>query len=319
MPKVLFHIVFLMLSLFLVSAPSYAQPSADAILQKMASANTSHNYQGLFTYEQGGTLKTVKVFHGVDSEGKVTERLISQSGPPFEIIRNNSGCSAGVSGTVNFGQRNAETFSSKHVRKYYDVQIQGRARIANRQAVMVHFVPMDNQRFGYILGVDKETGLLLQSILVNQERRILERFQFVDIAIGMDSKQLQLAPMTAVKHKRLPSNACDQSNLSPVDWKAAWLPPGFMLIKSGNTAAGGSNTKQVLIFSDGLAAFSVFVEPVGQSKMPAIEAERGATMAFMLQKPYGGTEFLICVVGEVPLSTAKKVAISLAHSSSTTE
>ena len=57
--------------------------------------------------------------------------------------------------------------------------------------------------------------------------------------------------------------------------------------------------------------FSVFVDSNGAIKVPDMEARRGATVAFLSRVQYNNNEYVICVVGEIPIETAKQVAQSL--------
>ena len=59
--------------------------------------------------------------------------------------------------------------------------IKGDGRIANREVSMVHVLPKDKYRYGYVVAIDKDSGLLLQSVLMSHTGKPLERFQFVDI------------------------------------------------------------------------------------------------------------------------------------------
>ena len=66
-----------------------------------------------------------------------------------------------------------------------------------------------------------------------------------------------------------------------------------------------------MAFSDGLAAFSVFVEPVGNLKMPTGASRIGATTIYMRQIDVQNRPFLIAVVGEIPPQTARQLADSV--------
>ena len=71
---------------------------------------------------------------------------------------------------------------------------------------------------------------------------------------------------------------------------------------------------QVMAFTDGLAAFSVFLEPNdlvnGQDGVQGW-AQRGATMAYSRVMLLGGSPFRVTVVGEIPQKTAERIASSV--------
>ena len=66
-------------------------------------------------------------------------------------------------------------------------------------------------------------------------------------------------------------------------------------------------------FTDGLASFSVFVEPMPQLAQPgAGVARQGGTTAYTRGLVISGQPALITVLGEVPVNTARRVADSVA-------
>ena len=83
-------------------------------------------------------------------------------------------------------------------------------------------------------------------------------------------------------------------------WRVAWLPDGFRPVR----AAGNR-----LHFSDGLATFSVFVEPSGAAAMPDMTTTVGGTVVITRRVKNTGPQ--ITVVGEVPVRTARRVAESV--------
>jgi len=89
-------------------------------------------------------------------------------------------------------------------------------------------------------------------------------------------------------------------------WQLGWRPEGFV-----PAAAPRSGKGQAVAFSDGLAAFSVFVEPAGPVSMPTGASLIGATTVYMHQVTEGDSAFLVTVVGELPPQTARQVAESV--------
>lgn len=309
-------------------SPSFALDDLSSVtnlLKQMAEANRQLSYQGIFSYEHGGTLKTVKVFHSV-RDGQEFERIVHLNGPEREVVRrgNNLNCQrlgdailrgeslrgASLSGASS----RLSDLSRGHLESHYSLYMRGEGRVAGREITIVHVVPKDEFRYGYVLGIDKETGLLLQSMLIGSKKRVLERFQFVDVTIGTLVDDMALEPTNQDHHlASLDAAPClDEMGVLPVTserhWKVTWLPPGFAL--SGYHIS--SETKrETLVFTDGLTVFSVFVDPDEVIKVPDMQAERGATVAFLSRIQNGNEEHVICVVGEIPIETAKKVAQSL--------
>ena len=122
--------------------------------------------------------------------GEEYERLEYMDGDTREIIRrgHNLDCIHPGHQLLRFyhQQHNLKhsRVSEKRIEQYYRFSVTGFGRTAGRQAVHLEIHPLDTHRFGYRLSLDKETGLLLRSELVGPNKKVLERFQFVDISIG---------------------------------------------------------------------------------------------------------------------------------------
>lgn len=110
-----------------------------------------------------------------------------------------------------------------------------------------------------------------------------------------------------------------QVNLS--GWTVKSLPPGFWKIRevkrmvSDAPVTGGllsanvqPNQREVaqMVFSDGLAAISVFIEPGSQSRTEG-SMQQGAMN--IVGKRYG--DFWLTIVGEVPSAAIRQVANSI--------
>ena len=89
-------------------------------------------------------------------------------------------------------------------------------------------------------------------------------------------------------------------------WGVSWLPQGYMKI-NGQQRQG----EHVMVYSDGLATFSVFVESVGKGAMPEGASQVGATIAYSLERNIKGHDYHVTVVGEIPAMTAMNIAKSV--------
>jgi sigma-E factor negative regulatory protein RseB len=104
-----------------------------------------------------------------------------------------------------------------------------------------------------------------------------------------------------------------QANLS--GWTVKALPKGFRkvrevkrLVSDANAGAGQATQREVsqIVFSDGLAAISVFIEPESQSRTEG-SIQQGATN--IVGKRQG--DFWLTIVGEVPSAAIRQVANSI--------
>lgn len=304
---------FVAICLFLIVAPygviaeTFSQTT---ILAKMADANRTLDYSGIFTYEHGGILRTIKVFHSV-RDGQEFERLFLLSGPKKEVTRQSGERRCERLGDLMLKSSVAAAASvpKDHLEKLYHVQPKAKDRIAGRETLIVHVIPKDSYRYGYILGIDQETGLLLQSMLIGDNNRVLERFQFADVEIGKSIDEASLDSSEPEVH-RVSSKVSTclnnvESSAAQSNWQQSWLPPGFGL--AGYLKSGDSG-RETLIYTDGLAIFSVFIDSSETVDIPKMQAQRGATVAYLTKAKISQQDFLISVVGEIPVETARAVA-----------
>jgi sigma-E factor negative regulatory protein RseB len=153
--------------------------------------------------------------------------------------------------------------------------------------------------------------LPLKSLLVNDQGQLLERFQFtrLNTSVTPDDRDLQptgdctpIAVATAKAPEVQPAQ----------DWHLEWLPPGFQLTSS--SARKDSQTKATVdsrMYEDGLARFSVFLEPIGESGVTETRTQLGPTVAVSRRLNTVDGEMMVTVVGEIPMGTAERIALSV--------
>lgn len=293
-------------------------PHVAPLLETMGVAGRERDYEGIFTYEYAGMLKSVKVTHVV-RDGVEYVRWFHLNGPPQEILRLGSHC--GVNADSNLDRVTKPAINHERMSGYYDFQLWGEDRVADRLVWVLHLVPRDAHRYGFVLSVDKQSGLLLQSLLLDGNRRVLERFQYLLVNYEVDdataSELIAAAHGSAGggnSHKRehAPSDtgcAAEIATTTKSRWQTGWLPPGFQLM----SRSGGAGEIESLLFSDGLSVFSVFLDPRGSAQLPEVQAQRGATVAQLARVEADGKNYLVSVVGEIPLETAQRVAGFVRH------
>ena len=94
-------------------------------------------------------------------------------------------------------------------------------------------------------------------------------------------------------------------------WQVQRVPTGFHKIAElKRTLPGRPSPVAQLVYTDGLATLSVFVEPnAPPARTAEVSSENGTTSFFV--RPVG--EYVVTVLGEVPLATAQQVARSVVH------
>jgi len=289
------------------SLPARASDEAVAWLQKMGDALRQENYDGIFSYMRGSTYETIRIVHRME-DGVEKERLFNLNGEVRELYREDDEiiCLHPESDeidpdhTVQIGPF-TPAFSERVLatQDLYRLAMHGTDRIAGREAVKLSISPSFNDRYGYRLWLDAETGLMLQSHLV-ERGRVREIFQFSSLKVGSEIEATALASAMGsdTSTHRLTLDFTTGSE-KPV-WRVRWLPDGFRPVRQqGNR----------LHFSDGVATLSVFVEGAETPALPEMATTVGGTVVITRRFKPSGSQ--ITVVGEVPVQTARKVAESV--------
>src|SRR5690606_10280408 len=99
-------------------------------------------------------------------------------------------------------------------------------------------------------------------------------------------------------------NCSSEPAEGPDDWVLRWLPPGFEF--SGEKQLNEDTS--MLMYTDGLATFSVFLQPTNDQLRVEAHAQWGATTAYMGTVSNGEREYRLTVVGEIPSGVAERLA-----------
>ncbi len=265
-------------------------------------------------------LATFRIVHKA-VDGVERERILHLNGPHREILRTGDSIAyilqpgdelLNLEGAIPAGSY-ARVFARRFedVSAYYQVGFSGRDRVADRPVVRLSVAPRDNARFGYRLWLDEATALLLRSELRDAAGANLEIFQFTSLRTGDEVAVADLDAATEgtlVRHLSTPSKA-PPARPDPLAWRARWVPPGFRMTGADvHRPADDPKDVNTLTYSDGLAAFSVFVEAMPRSGAGSVVSRSGATVVLTHLLPGVGGDHLVTVVGEVPVATARRVA-----------
>ena len=190
---------------------------------------------------------------------------------------------------------------------HYAIRLDGSDRVAGYAADIIDVLPRDGFRYGYRLWLEKSTRLLLRSIVTNQKKVPIEQFMFVSLEIGKTPADTDLVPR---ERELLTTTAAptDEINLrGPPAWKVLNAPAGFTL-RSARRSANAVAGAQHLIYSDGLASVSVYVEPIeAKANLPAALASRGTLNIYSFSKE----SWRFTILGDVPAATVTAIAESI--------
>jgi sigma-E factor negative regulatory protein RseB len=305
---------------FFVCSTAFAADSAHEWLMKINHAARNLEYEGIFVYQHDDQLEAMHIFHKVE-HGSFRERLVSLNGAPREIIRDASEvrCYWPDKKSIMVEHRKADSkgFPAilpdrvQDLDEYYSMRMGDVERITGRPAQLVIVNPVDQYRYGYHLWADRDTGLLLKADLVDSGGDVLEQFMFTQINIGKKIPASALAPGMSDKDMvwYREDDATQEASEKP-GWAATSLPKGFRL--SMHVTRHMPMRKQPvehLVYTDGLAAVSVFIEKQDKGAKPFMlgPSRMGALHAMGVRVD----DYQITAVGEVPAQTVALIGGSV--------
>ena len=299
-------------SLALVSFTALAGEAAEQWVQKMLTASRQASYQGQSVLVSGGKVTSLTIYHA-PVENEVWERVVHMSGEPAEILRKGSMVSCLHPGAESrfrvggspIGKLTALEESFQTISRYYRFVRAGSERVAGYPGIRINVEPLDSYRFGYSLWLEENSGVLLKSQTNPADGDPLEVFEFVALDIGGEVPRSAFNPAPELQGPTALTDVAASSGAEKTyQWQAGWLPEGFRQAGDAIRLAEQPD-RSMRVFTDGLAAFSVFFEPSQPSSLQTTRAH-GATVAVNRILP--DAKALVTVVGEVPLQTAAKVA-----------
>lgn len=274
-------------------------------LDKMARSMREISYHGVVTLQREDEMQVMQVSHLTDGDASI-ERLTQLTGQGAEVDRQ-----AHSRACVHPGHqllRMSEELRAGRcgITERYRLSMGGRERVAGRSAVQILVKPLDMYRFGYVMSLDHETGLLLKSVTVGHGNSVLEKYQFA--SLSYDPRLPETMESATVHHAMHPHPALVQTGPTVKrPWQVQWLPGGFAATDAP-PANGARRT-----YTDGLAVFSVFLETLERGIQPGEGyVSEGGTLSYTRGMSVGGQSVLVTVIGEVPVNTARMVADSIA-------
>lgn len=291
---------------------------ASVWLDRMNHAVQSLNYRGEFVHSKGDSSQTLAIIHRV-ADGEVQERLWSLDGPVREILRDDREvkCILADQKTVVVEQRAQASLSgpafpslTPELQQFYDFIAHDKMqRIAGRTTHVLDVRPRDPYRYGYRLWLDQETSLPLRSDLVTGDGERMEQLYFIHVSFPETIPAEDLQPELSAEgfsHYRRAAAADDTQQSGIPEWVIGDLPRGFRMESVQHRPGLKANTQvEHLVFSDGLASVSVFIEELPESEEPMVGLADTASVYGTLYGPYQ-----ITVMGDVPGRTLRRIARS---------
>ena len=300
------------LAVLLVSLNAFAE-DAWQILEKTAFAARELNYSGQFIYQNGGQTRAVEITH-MNQDGREMTRNMVLDDKPREVYSQGSDI-------VIFQPKNEKVMIEKRrgqnlfpailptnlrlIKSSYTARLGATELVAGRSAQIVELVPNDAFRYSYKIWADAEFGLLLKMTLLNNKNETLEQIYFNQLSMLNSQDVNWFQPKIDVSKNYVMENAPAITHTDE-NWIVAQLPAGYRKIDQVQRMVPGKSAPvSQLIFSDGIASVSLFIEPLAKGVRPKMGHMLVGSTNICAHVAEG---YQVIVVGEVPAETVQQIA-----------
>jgi sigma-E factor negative regulatory protein RseB len=315
-----FFAVVLGFCALLAQGPARAEAPSDPLswLGRIASAGQRLNYVGSFVYQSGGQVETSRIAHRV-RDGVEYERLEVLDGSPREVIRrgNEVHCVLPDRRTVIIDEAaGRRAFPARlpgvpgGLAESYRIHKGEVSRVAGYEAQSLVLEPRDNLRYGHVLWAEMQTGLLLKSRTIDATGALIEQFSFSDLHLGgeVDDALLEskFEPDADWKVVNARGNGVSEDEAG---WTLTEPLPGYTLTSVMRRPLGRDRGEALhMVFSDGLAAISVFIEPIADASAIGLGPVSNGAISIYKRSVDG---HLVTTLGEAPEVAVRRLGDSV--------
>jgi sigma-E factor negative regulatory protein RseB len=299
----------LVAGLGLAAAGAQAQTEARGWLRKMQDATQKLSYTGTFFYQNGTRSETSRITRYADPAGDI-EKVEVLDGVPREIVRTRDTVRCYLPGlrVVKVDRRTERDFPAMlperitALARHYDISLGETRRIADYDCQEVVLTPRDNLRYGYRLYADVSSGMLLRAVTVDAAGEQVEQIMFTQLSIGKVTRDM-VRPRHASGSWRVEDAGAAPARLA--GWGLSSELPGFQKVFELRRRLGDSRSAAQLVYSDGLAAVSVFIESLEGRRDPVRPglASMGAIHIYTREV----ANHVVTVVGEAPAASVQRI------------
>jgi sigma-E factor negative regulatory protein RseB len=307
----------------LAAAPAHADPGSDPLawLVRAASSAKTTTYAGTVVQLAGERTSTSRITH-VFVAGSEHEKIESLDGPRREIVRHNDElqCFYPDSKTIRLDRRVTARFfpsllhgTPEAIAESYHLKLGEVERVLGQDCRWIHLDPKDALRFAQRLCAEISSGLLLRAKTLGPRQQVLEQYTFTDLRMGPQVSRSELKSTFHAQSKNWQMDTQPREEVKDVatGWMVGAPPPGFRKVTEMlRKFPGRAHPVSQIVYSDGIAALSVFVEPMSNPPRSA-EATNDDGDLSVFVRPMG--EHLVTVLGEVPPAAVQQVGRSVAR------
>jgi sigma-E factor negative regulatory protein RseB len=301
------------IAIALVLAPLAVQaqsPETLGWLRKIHEATQKLSYNGTFVYQNAGRSETSRITRYVDASGDI-EKLEVMDGVPREIVRTRDTvrCYLPGSRVVKVDRRTERDFPAllperiTALARHYEISLGETRRVAGYDCQAVVLTPRDNLRYGYRLYADTNSGMLLRAVTVDAAGEQVEQFTFTQLTIGGVTRDMVRSRLAA-REWRVEDAAAAPARLA--GWGLSSELPGFHKVIELKRRLSDSRSAGQVVYSDGLAAVSVFIESLEGRSDPVRTglSSMGAIHIYTREV----ANHMVTVVGEAPAASVQRIA-----------
>ncbi|AEX53316.1 sigma-E factor regulatory protein RseB [Rahnella aquatilis] len=292
-----------------------ADSSSEALLEEMGKASQTLNYEMGFINITKQGIDSFRYRHAVSHQTSLAQ-LVLMDGPRREIVQRGKDISYFETGLQPFtldGDHIVDSLPSivfgdfSVLTKYYDFIAVGRARTADRLSQVIRVVSRDGTRFSYVIWIDEQTKLPMRVDLLDRDGETLEQFR----VISFDEGEQVVGTLSDLEKASLPPVlSLPASEQVKFDWQIKWLPAGVAEVASSRRNLPNMPVSiESRLYTDGLFSFSVNISETTNGPSEQLIRQGRRTVQTEIRN---GNE--ITVVGELPPSTAKRIADSIVFS-----
>jgi negative regulator of sigma E activity len=288
---------------------SFAEVSGWEWFERSQSSVRQYNFEASFVVIKPNQVDSYRWLHGVQGNAEIEQLMpLEQSG--VEILRRDQMVYY-IAPEKTPLATNSSTIKElpallyrdiESIKTLYDAVPGGSAQLSGRPAQLLRLTPLQNDRPGYWMWLDSQTGFPLKIDTLTIQNEVLERWVVTHILPHTTLPEALSVAANADLPKaaeKLPTVSLPESPL-----ELSWLPGGYQQVP----VAAAMVPQQVLeqwLLSDGLHQVSVFVQP--GASLPAQAFRDGATTIFVMPK----NQFDVTVIGPVSIESARQIAESV--------
>jgi len=305
-----------------VACTAHAADDAATWLQRAIQSARSASYSGTYAHSNGDRTSAVRITH-VTVGNEEHERIEPLDGPPLEIVRRNDEmfCYFPDAKTIRLDRRVTAHFfpailpaaSPEAIAASYDLKLGKTESALGFDCQWIRLEPRDALRYAQSLCAETRSGLVVRAKTFNAQNQVIEQYTFTELKIGPQVARNDVKSIFEARVKRWITDAQPREEAKSVDtgWTVNEPAPGFRKVTELRRSLPGRTAPvSQLVYSDGVASMSVFVEPNSAPPRTQDASTEDGTTTFFVH-PQG--DMLVSVLGEVPLATAQQMARSVAR------